>query len=150
MPDSTGDRTVTSENATADSTDNLQVTQPTLTGDRTDKPFFIEQVFDRLKATGRAKKRVAPAFTPPTLEQVTAYCGERGDRIDPERFLNHYQSNGWRVGKNPMRDRQAAVRTWELNGISQNGTSHVNKAEQRRDDNLRAAEKARAAILAGR
>jgi hypothetical protein len=35
--------------------------------------------------------------------------------VDPEYFYHYYQSNGWRVGKNPMRDWKAAVRTWESN-----------------------------------
>lgn len=52
-------------------------------------------------------------FTPPTLEQVTAYCLERGNCIDPQRFIDYYTSNGWMVGKNRMKDWKAAVRTWE-------------------------------------
>ena len=49
----------------------------------------------------------------PTLEDVKAYCKERGNRVDPERFIDYYTSNGWKVGKNPMKDWKAAVRTWE-------------------------------------
>lgn len=52
-------------------------------------------------------------FTPPTLEEVTAYCRERQNGIDPQTFIDHYTSNGWRVGNAPMKDWQAAVRTWE-------------------------------------
>ena len=52
-------------------------------------------------------------FAPPTLDDVTAYCAERGNGIDPQRFIDYYQSNGWKVGKNPMRDWKAAVRNWE-------------------------------------
>jgi len=52
-------------------------------------------------------------FRKPSLEEVAAYCKERGNCIDPSKFTSHYQSNGWRVGKNPMRDWKAAVRTWE-------------------------------------
>ena len=52
-------------------------------------------------------------FAPPTLDDVTAYCTERGNGIDPQRFMDYYQSNGWKVGKNPMKDWKAAVRTWE-------------------------------------
>ena len=53
--------------------------------------------------------------TPPTIEQVTAYCKERGNAVDPQAWLDHYTANGWRVGKNPMKDWKAAVRTWEKN-----------------------------------
>ena len=49
----------------------------------------------------------------PTLDEVKAYCNERNNRVDPERFIDYYTSNGWKVGKNPMKDWKAAVRTWE-------------------------------------
>lgn len=52
-------------------------------------------------------------FVPPTKEEVIAYCKERGNRVDPERFIDHYTAVGWKVGKNQMRDWKAAVRTWE-------------------------------------
>ena len=54
-------------------------------------------------------------FTPPTIEEVAAYCNERGNQVDPQRFIDHYESNGWMVGKNKMKDWKAAVRTWERN-----------------------------------
>ena len=52
-------------------------------------------------------------FKKPSLAEVSAYCVERGNTIDPEEFINHYESNGWMVGKNHMKDWKAAVRTWE-------------------------------------
>lgn len=57
-------------------------------------------------------------FVKPTLEEVAAYCRERGNNIDPQGFIDHYESNGWKVGKTPMQDWKAAVRTWERNGKS--------------------------------
>ena len=56
-----------------------------------------------------ARKR----FTPPTLAEVTAYCRERQNAVDPQRFIDYYPANGWKVGKNSMKDWKAAVRTWE-------------------------------------
>lgn len=56
-----------------------------------------------------ARKR----FTPPTLAAVTAYCRERQNAVDPQRFIDYYTANGWKVGKNSMKDWKAAVRTWE-------------------------------------
>ena len=53
----------------------------------------------------------------PTLEEVKAYCSERGNKVDPERFIDYYTANGWRVGKNPMKDWKAAVRTWERSDV---------------------------------
>ena len=71
-------------------------------------------------------RQVTKRFTKPTPEDVRAYCTERQNTVDAERFLDYYEANGWRVGKNPMRDWKAAVRTWEKNGFS-NG--EVKKAE---------------------
>lgn len=61
---------------------------------------------------GSAKK-TATVFTPPTVEMVKAYCKERGNRVDPQRFVDFYASKGWKVGNQPMKDWKAAVRTWE-------------------------------------
>ena len=52
-------------------------------------------------------------FVPPTLEDVKAYCSERNNDVDPEKWFNHYEAVGWKVGKNPMKDWKAAVRKWE-------------------------------------
>ena len=52
-------------------------------------------------------------FTPPTVDEVRDYCSERNNGIDPEAFCDFYTSKGWKVGKNPMKDWKAAVRTWE-------------------------------------
>ena len=50
---------------------------------------------------------------PPTVEMVRSYCQERNNGIDPEAFVNFYESKGWMIGKNKMKDWQSAVRTWE-------------------------------------
>ena len=52
-------------------------------------------------------------FSPPSVDDVRAYCAENGYGIDPERFVDFYKSNGWMVGKNHMKDWKAAVRSWE-------------------------------------
>lgn len=57
-------------------------------------------------------------FVPPTFEQVKEYCAERKNSVDAERFVSYYDSNGWKVGKNPMKDWKAAVRTWERSGFN--------------------------------
>ena len=54
-------------------------------------------------------------FVAPTLEEVEAYCTERGNNVDAQKFIDYYTSNGWEVGKNKMKDWKAAVRTWERN-----------------------------------
>ena len=50
---------------------------------------------------------------PPTIEMVTNYCKERKNNIDPEQFINFYNSKGWMIGKNKMKDWQSAIYTWE-------------------------------------
>ena len=52
-------------------------------------------------------------FTPPSVEEVQAYCSERGNNVDAQSFVDFYQSKGWVVGKEKMKDWKAAVRTWE-------------------------------------
>jgi hypothetical protein len=54
-------------------------------------------------------------FVKPTLDEISAYCTERRNSVNPGLFFDHYESNGWRVGRNPMKDWKAAVRTWEKN-----------------------------------
>lgn len=52
-------------------------------------------------------------FTPPSIEEVRDYCKERGNQVDPVRFVDFYESKGWMVGKNKMKNWKAAVRNWE-------------------------------------
>ena len=52
-------------------------------------------------------------FTPPSVDEVRAYCQDRQNGVDPQRFVDYYTSNGWMVGKNKMKDWKASVRTWE-------------------------------------
>lgn len=72
-----------------------------------------EKIGEEKKGDG-ARKR----FQKPSIEEVTDYCRSRKNAVDPQRWLDHYESNGWKVGKNPMKDWRAAVRTWEKNGFS--------------------------------
>lgn len=54
-------------------------------------------------------------FVKPTVEEVRAYCAEKGYRIDAEQFLHHYESNGWKVGRVPMKSWRSALVTWNKN-----------------------------------
>ena len=62
---------------------------------------------------GEKTKTNPGRFVVPTLAEVTAYCHERNNGIDPQAFIDYYESCGWTVGKKPMKDWKAAVRTWE-------------------------------------
>lgn len=52
-------------------------------------------------------------FNPPTHAEVSDYCRERMNAVNVDAFMAYYESNGWMVGKNRMKDWKAAVRTWE-------------------------------------
>lgn len=57
-------------------------------------------------------------FKKPTLEEVKEYCKERNNNVNAEQFIDFYESNGWKVGKNSMKDWKASVRTWERNKLN--------------------------------
>ena len=83
--------------------------------DRLDKDSVEKNSIDKVNNTssnedvGKRKR-----FTPPTIEEVEAYCNESKYKINAEKFIAHYESNGWMVGKNKMKDWKSAVRNWWL------------------------------------
>lgn len=66
---------------------------------------------NRIDKSSIEKKR--EGFAKPTLEEIKAYVVEKGYRFDPEAFFSFYESNGWKVGKNPMKSWKDACTTWE-------------------------------------
>lgn len=54
-------------------------------------------------------------FSPPSVEDVAAYCQERKNDIDADAFVDYYSARAWMLGKTKMKDWKAAVRTWERN-----------------------------------
>lgn len=56
-------------------------------------------------------------FQKPTIEEISAYCAERNNNVDSQKFFDYYEANGWKVGRNPMKDWKACVRTWERNNF---------------------------------
>ena len=64
-------------------------------------------------------------FQKPTLEEVKQYCLERKNNIDAQKFVDYYESNGWKVGRNPMKDWKATIRTWESNNKQQSKPKYV-------------------------
>lgn len=68
---------------------------------------------DRLEEESEGQKK-RKRFTPPTVEEVRAYCQERNNGIDPEAFVDYYTARGWKYGQGKaVADWKAAVRTWE-------------------------------------
>ena len=68
---------------------------------------------DKDKDKDKNKKSNSRRFAPPTLAEVQEYIREKNYSIDAERFIDYYEANGWKVGKNPMKDWKATVRNWE-------------------------------------
>ena len=58
-------------------------------------------------------KRESSRFQKPSIDEIRQYCISRNNSVDPEQFFNFYESKGWIIGKSPMKDWRAAVRTWE-------------------------------------
>ena len=72
--------------------------------------------------------KTAKRFKKPTVEDVSLYCQSRNNFVDAEKFFDFYSSNGWKVGKNAMKDWKAAVRTWEKNSTTEQTKSKVEQS----------------------
>lgn len=82
------------------------------------KPPLSQAEAEEEADTEASKSKALRTFVRPVLEDVIAYCLGRENVVDPRKWFDYYESNGWRVGRNPMKDWKAAVRTWEKNGFS--------------------------------
>ena len=72
-----------------------------------DNSLVLER--DKGGAGGKGK-----AFTPPTLEEVKAYCRERGNDVDPEKFYSYFSEGNWIDGRgNPVKNWKQKLITWE-------------------------------------
>ena len=109
--------------------ENPKAENPSLLNTDITKDLDIQKT-DNNMYVDKSKKR----FKKPTIDEVSDYCKERGNTVSPQRFIDHYESNGWKVGKNPMRDWKAAVRTWERNNF------HVGKKASEKQHNSKWAE----------
>ena len=91
--------------------ENGAYTQPCIHGNvYIDKDSIDKDSIDKVNKEEGAKRK---HFAPPSLEEVKAYCDERKNNVDPQAFIDFYTSKGWKIGKETMKDWQAAVRTWE-------------------------------------
>lgn len=95
-----------------------------------EKDIEIEkEIHSSAKSTTTKRKR----FEKPTLSQITQYCFERNNNVNAEQFYDYYESNGWKVGKNAMKDWKACVRTWERNGYDKPIKKKNNKQDTLND-----------------
>lgn len=84
-------------------------------------------------------KKSSSHFQKPSLDEIRQYCISRDNKVDPEQFFNFYESKGWIIGKSPMKDWRAAVRTWEKREkeVPQRKRSPLTKNESVLEHNLK-------------
>lgn len=71
-----------------------------------------DNVNDNVNVNKKESTEKSVRFSPPTLKQVTEYIAEKELKVDPNRFIDFYESKGWMIGKNKMKDWRAAARSW--------------------------------------
>lgn len=79
------------------------------------------------------KRKKVKQFKKPLIEEIREYCNEILANIDPQGFFDYYESNGWKVGKNPMKDWKATVRSWKSRG----NTELVKKTKPSKQDAMK-------------
>ena len=102
-------------------------------------PHGCQMVAERLPQDSIGKNSIDKnnnirRFTPPTLEEVTKYCQERKNNVNPQKFIDFYESKGWMIGKNKMKDWKASVRTWENKDTKANGKKPQYKQFEHKDE----------------
>lgn len=98
---------------------NYDTYQPSQIDDRPADSPTSRPINDHKEEVKEVKKK-EKNIVPPKIEWIEKYARERGSGIDPQAFFDHYQAIGWVYGKNkqPIKDWQAAIHTWEKNGKS--------------------------------
>ena len=83
-------------------------------------PLDIEKDIDIDIEKDKEGNKKASRFSKTTIYDIQDYCNERKNNVDAQKFYDYYESVGWKVGKNPMKDWKACVRTWERNTFDNN------------------------------
>ena len=116
-----------------DTTDGQLTIQQTDTNNNIDNTSTSRSISNSNREGG---KKSQAKFIPPTLEEVIAYCEERGKGVNPERWYNHYLTVGWMVGRNKMKDWKSSVRKWEDSDYDRKQTTQpsTDRAKYRNPD----------------
>ena len=80
-----------------------------------------KEIKEKKKDLPETKERV---FKKPSVEEISSYCQERNNNINPEQFYDYYEANGWKINRNPMKDWKATVRNWERNEFHRKSTDN--------------------------
>ncbi len=83
---------------------------------------YVKQPKDKPKV--EKKKATRKVFVKPTPLEIQTYVDEHQLNVDVERFFDYYEGNGWKVGKNPMKDWKATARNWSRNSFDKGGGSN--------------------------
>jgi predicted phage replisome organizer len=89
-----------------------------------------------IKEIPKGIKKSAGRFTPPSVDEVRDYIREKGFAVDAEAFCAFYDSNGWKVGRNPMKDWRRALVTWDKRRKTEQPTAQQPNQYKRFDDNF--------------
>lgn len=109
--------------------DGVTLRNSNVTVTHTEEDIDIEEEKRKKENNIKEKKKM-----PPTLEEVTAYCNERRNGINPQSFIDFYEARGWMIGKNKMKDWKAAVRTWENRDNDSRRNTRNTETKSRFDD----------------
>ena len=90
-----------------------------------------------------AKAPARSSFTRPTLLEVKAYCEERHNGIVPEQWYDFYEANGWKVGRNAMKDWKACIRSWERRRAEEQANKPKTREQEMHELYLKALEEDR-------
>lgn len=101
------------EETTNKTTNNKSDKRPTNDQQTTTIEQYNNITIEQDKEKNIKKESPKRKIIPPKLEWVKEYCQERKNNVDAEKFFDFYESKGWKVGKERMKDWEASVRTWE-------------------------------------
>lgn len=94
---------------------------------------YIEDVQQAEQSTTKSQKSKNKKFVKPTVEEIRDYCIERKNNVSAQYFYDYYEANGWKVGKNPMKDWKATVRNWERRDFYSNNSASSSPIPTERD-----------------
>lgn len=122
-------------NDTNDTNDTNEYNSIQMYTNDTDNDSDNEYEYDNESSKEDIKEKInkKKKFIKPTFEEVNFYCLERNNKVDAQRFIDYYEANGWKVGRNSMKDWKAAIRTWEKNDGSFSNKRVTTKQERQEE-----------------
>ena len=108
---------------------NQRIPKEKTNGFENKKPKEKEKEKEKEKVKVKEKSVKEKNFTPPTKEEVRAYCAERGNKVDPDRFYEYYTAGNWVDQRGqPVKNWKQKLITWERQGTPK-GNQFQTKAQ---------------------